>query len=291
MEGFGQRTKGQQKTPLRIVLEELQESLPGGWVLEWHILNACDFGLPQHRKRVYIIGRFDNEHPADRIPVIQHFGSAPRLGQIIETQDTRERRDYSDIQRANIADWKKKFKREIQDSKYIGQFAVVDHSRTPSGRTKWSGTSVPDRCECLTAAGPALHVFSLGEGAESMSVDRPLRMTERAALQGFPRSTASLIGSESEGKRIYGNAMAVPVIGSVLGSILLWWWDTHLSHPSYPTTTPPSPLIPCTFVGGDSPLLSFASGSPEEEDVIAVEDSVSIDDEDSLLLFLRLYTC
>ena len=99
----------------------------------------------------------------------------------------------------------------------LGQFAVVDVSRSPTGRTAWSASAIHcDRCECLTASGSALHVFALGEGQGQLSIDRPLRIRERASIQGFSAPTSTSIRDEIVGRRAFGNAMAVPVLGCVL---------------------------------------------------------------------------
>ena len=71
-----------------------------------------------------------------------------------------------------------------------------------------------------------MHVFALGEGLYPLSLDRPLRMRERSGLQGFPASIGNLQFDETVGRRIFGNAMAVPVIGSMLAQELLSFMDS-----------------------------------------------------------------
>ena len=102
-----------------------------------------------------------------------------------------------------------------------GSLAVVDISRTPSGRTAWGAKALrPDIVECLTAAGPNLHVFALGEGMNELSIDRRLTGPERAALQGFPPSICKLCKNTAKDKRIFGKAMTVPVVGAVMATEL-----------------------------------------------------------------------
>ena len=109
----------------------------------------------------------------------------------------------------------------MEDVGQRGKIMVVDVSRTPSGRTAW-GRSVchpPEDVECLTASGPQLHGFSVGEGMGELSFDRALGAAEHGFLQGFPKAVVSVMcdsSSEHVCKRAFGNAMSIPVIGSVL---------------------------------------------------------------------------
>ena len=76
----------------------------------------------------------------------------------------------------------------------------------------------PDIVECLTASGPSLHVFALGEGRHGqLSLDRPLFARERGRLQGFPEAVCAASVSDAVAKRMFGNAMTISVLGSVLG--------------------------------------------------------------------------
>ena len=56
--------------------------------------------------------------------------------------------------------------------------------------------------------------------------DRPLRIRERACLQEFAASIGNLQLDETVGRRIFGNAMVVPVIGSMLAQELLSFMDS-----------------------------------------------------------------
>eukprot|EP00969_Alexandrium_andersonii_P067497 2977675-Alexandrium_andersonii.AAC.1 len=67
---------------------------------------------------------------------------------------------------------------------------------------------------CLTATGPMLHLYSLGQGGEALDIGRPVHKYERGAAQGFPRSICSLNLPGNVARRVFGNAMSVPVVGS-----------------------------------------------------------------------------
>ena len=127
-------------------------------------------------------------------------------------------------QQQNLDDWKMLYKELMLDTvtpTAARSLAVVDISRTPSGRTAWTRKIThPGLVECLTASGPNLHVFALGEGIGELSIDRRLSGPERAALQGFPPSICELAGNTAKDKRIFGNAMTVSVIGAVMATEL-----------------------------------------------------------------------
>jgi hypothetical protein len=123
----------------------------------------------------------------------------------------------------------------------------VDISRTPSGRTAWGSISLhPDIAECLTASGPNLHIFSLGQGTGDLYIDRRLQGAERAALQGFPPCVCNLVGNTAKDKRIFGNAMTVSVVGAVVATELISLINTSsqqniaawLSHDSAMSSKP-----------------------------------------------------
>ena len=54
--GIGKKAKGQDTTPLSRIQALLRSKLEGNWTLRVHTLNAADYGLPQSRNRVYLVG-------------------------------------------------------------------------------------------------------------------------------------------------------------------------------------------------------------------------------------------
>ena len=153
------------------------------------------------------------------------FDRRVTAGEILNKSDT-QGRAYIHLQASCLAAWKDKFRIYMTNQYLRGRYAFVEVNRDPTQRTSWKGVSpYVDRCECLRASGPAIHVFALGEGVGQLSLDRPLRVQERAGLQGFPASVSRLQFDETVGRRIFGNAMAVPVIGSMLAQELLCFMD------------------------------------------------------------------
>ena len=123
-------------------------------------------------------------------------------------------------------EWKLVFASAMHNRANKGRFAFVEAGRDPTDRTLWATRSSSrhpppiNKCQCLRAAGPGIHVFALGEGTGQLSLDRNLRIRERAALQGFPAAVGNLDFTETAGRRIVGNAMAVSVVGSLLAGEL-----------------------------------------------------------------------
>ncbi len=206
----------------KVVSEKLQAELPGHWALRLLHMDSANYGLPQSRRRIYLVGRSGQWFP--RVPVRPPvFGPTPPLRAFLrESVRGGGRVAFTRIQAQNLADWKASFAASMEDSAYRGQCAVVDLSRTPSGRTEWGGLRPrEDVCQCLTASGPILHVFALGEGQwGQLSLDRLLLVSERGTLQGFPSRVANADLTEVAGRRIFGNAMSVPVIGSVMAVLI-----------------------------------------------------------------------
>ena len=77
---------------------------------------------------------------------------------------------------------------------------------------------------CLTTRNTDLYAFSLGEGYANtaLSHDRYISVDDRCALQGFPPlPVLTALGlPESHAVHALGNAMAVPVMGAVMTSVL-----------------------------------------------------------------------
>lgn len=221
--GITQRAPGEREPPLKKFLASLRSRVGSDWSWTSVIVNSQDFGLPQSRTRVYVVGRnlaFYNRRQIPGHP--DRFEQRLPARDFLDLQDTRNEKPYTEKQVTCLTAWKEKLRSHIRDPDLSGKFAFVEVSRDPTDRTAWKG-QVPrvDVCECLRARGPQLHVFALGVGTDSRNtIARDLRIRERAALQGFPKGVGQLEFTETAGRRIFGNAMSVPVIGCVLAQEL-----------------------------------------------------------------------
>ena len=212
---------------LDILLTTLRRRLGNSWMVQPTRVNAMDFGLPHNRERIYVVGRKAKFYPQGLPARPLHFARRVSPIELLDLTDTAEA-TYTPLQARCLANMKQLYLPAMVNPANRGKCAFVEIGRDPTARTTWSsGRSAPvDRCQCLRANGPQIHVFALGEGTGHLSLDRCLRVRERAALQGFPAAIGQLRFSEAVGRRVFGNAMTVPVVGSLLAQELLCLQET-----------------------------------------------------------------
>ena len=218
------------ETPAMRIITYLQDELGSGWGIDKTVMNTSDFGLPQRRKRLYIIGRRMTSYPLGCPSPCPVFKQPGHSCDILDLSDKdMPIRVFTPIQLANINEFQCLHRTFMIDETYRGMVAFVDHSRSPTGRTAWGRACRTTRihadlCETLTASGPAIYVFSLGEGMgprcvsghQPLRVDRELFAHERGALQGFPADACRFFGEQRISKQAFGNAMSVPVVGMAI---------------------------------------------------------------------------
>ena len=208
------------EVPLATVLKFLRENLPGDWVIDHCIYNTKYFGLPHNRERVYLTGRksSSSSHVQCYPPPVSLWKSkAIGFSDIAKTLDSDSvghlGRGYSQVQRGNLRSWTVALSSELRQKSLKGQFIFVAYDRTPSNRTVWSPRMDFEACECLTASGPMLHCFSLGDHGKSRNSQ--ILASERAALQGFPLDYIVDDEWSPQARKAIGNAMSVPVVAAV----------------------------------------------------------------------------
>ena len=258
---------GAVQSPLDTLLLDMRRQLrPAGWLVQYVTANALHYGLPQNRPRIYILGRkvkFYTQYIPRGAP---RFHSQVRAAELLDTSDN-EPAAITALQEQCLAEWKGQYRTAMNTASCLGQYAFVEGGRDPTGRTTWASrksTQPPhvDRCQCLRASGPMMHVFALGEGGLQLSLDRLLRVRERAALQGFPDSIGHLPFSEDAGRRIFGNAMTVSVVGAIMATELeaiqaTFQGTSATPHKAKPVA-PPAPEATATpLVDSTGPLSSL----------------------------------
>ena len=224
--GICHKPKTGNPSALDMLLATLRERLKQQWLISAIKINTLEYGLPQNRERVYIIGRRAKLYQLHVPTAPPSFARRVKPCEILDTQDNVPGK-VSSLQSDCLVKMKQRFEKDMANEDNRGSFAFVEIGRDPTERTVWSSCAVRvDRCQCLRASGPGIHVFALGEGIANLSLDRPLRLHERAALQGFPAILGHLPFNETTGRRIWGNAMSVPVLGSILAQELICLKDS-----------------------------------------------------------------
>jgi len=179
------------------------ENTGGGYQVYEHVLDSQNFGVPQHRERVYIVG-IKNPHKAFVFPDKSSSPGKERLSQILE--------------------------RKVADKYYLSQRyyeGLLAHKERHSAKGSGFG------CEVLDPKGVSNTIVCGNMGRErNLIQDRPVsinkwgvrKLTERecARLQGFPDSFEVPVSSTQAYKQ-FGNAVSVPVakeMGRVLKKYL-----------------------------------------------------------------------
>jgi DNA (cytosine-5)-methyltransferase 1 len=165
------------------------------WV-DYRVLNALNYGLPQKRERILIVGfqrgtqgDFKWPKPKSVTPILDDF---------LE--------DDSEVAEEYFASTK------IVNSR----LNMVRDKQLPPGRSIWhenkSGNISPLPYSCALRAG-ASYNYLLVDGK------RRLTMREMLSLQGFPKSFKIVCGY-SETRKQVGNSVPVPMISDVINEVL-----------------------------------------------------------------------
>ena len=199
-------------------MREFRRQLGDEWSVSLVEANALDFGLPQSRSRVFIVGRRKELYPWGVPSGLPCFARSVSVGQCLaQPEHMLSVRAYTDVQQRNVERWRAVSRSLLQNPENKGKYIIFPADRDPTLRTVWS-TSTPtlDRCPCLTRSGPMLHILACGHGPNP-PVDRPLQPFEHGLMQGFPVALcAKMVQDPVNALHAFGNAMAVPVIGAVI---------------------------------------------------------------------------
>jgi len=182
--------KGRTLSTILSILDEL-----GYWV-DFRVLNALDFGLPQKRERIVIVGFLDDAHHRFTWP---SGATMPKrsLESILENDELVEASYFASP--------------KIRKSRR----AAVKGKTLPPGRSVWhenkSGNISALPYSCALRAG-ASYNYLLVDGI------RRLTMREMLRLQGFPDSYKIVCGYSATRKQA-GNSVPVPMIQAVVTQV------------------------------------------------------------------------
>ncbi len=177
----GEIIKGMKKT-----LEEL------GYFVDYKILNALNFGLPQKRERVLIIG------------TRQDFGKFPWPEKKVEMKSLCEILEKSPEEKHYVSERIRKSRKLVHKSKV-----------TPSiWHENKSGNVSSYPYSCALRAG-ASYNYLLVDG------ERRLTPREMLRLQGFPDNFEIVCG-DSQTRKQAGNSIPIPMIYEVMRQLILY---------------------------------------------------------------------
>lgn len=173
-----------------------------GYYVFWKLLNAKDFGVPQNRERVFIVG-FKQRPKAFEFPQI--LEQKPSLQKLLDKKP--EIRLLSKQSQGYVEKYLKLHPKHLQirDLPFLIAYEI---------RRSRSAFRFDDMAPCLTT--------KMGTGGNNVpylvNQKRFLSLSECLKIQGFP-SDFKLTESYSHALRQIGNSVAVPVVSSVFRSI------------------------------------------------------------------------
>ncbi len=173
-------------------LERIVETLENlGYQTNYKILNALDFGLPQKRERVFIVGFRQPKH------FIWNLQKSPMkpLREILETE-IEEKYFASEKIRQN--------RLKSVENKIIKDDLTIWHENK-------GGNISPLPYSCALRSG-ASYNYLLVNGT------RRLTMREMLRLQGFPEDYKIVVGYQAM-RKLAGNTVAIPCVEAVLRSV------------------------------------------------------------------------
>lgn len=173
------------------------------WVPEPQILRAADFGVPQNRERIFIVG-FNKDHfpPDTDFESIFQWpepeNTKTRLGDILfPNKDVDEKYTISDRLWAGHQRRKREHKEKGNGFGYSLFNSESPYANTISARYYKDGSEI------------LIDQSDIGKNP------RKLTPRECARLQGFPESYIVDAVSDAQAYRQFGNAVAIPVIRAV----------------------------------------------------------------------------
>ena len=160
-----------------------------GYVVDWRILNALDFGLPQKRERIFIVG--NNRNVPFKFPQGSYFMKP--LSEILEESVPIKYYTSQAMRQKRLSSHQSKYHPSIWHENKSGHISSYPYS-------------------CALRAN-ASYNYLLVNGV------RRLTPREQLRLQGFP-DWFKAISNDSEIRKQTGNAVAVPVVEAIMRQII-----------------------------------------------------------------------
>lgn len=179
--------------------------------VDFAVLKATDFGVPQNRERIYIVG-FDKSVFGD-VDFKRFFGELKGREDATVLKSALEQHSANHLYRYTISD---KLWKGLQDR-------MARHSAKGNGFGHRVFSPNEPACNTITSRyykdGREILIDQSGQGLN------PRRLTPRecARIQGFPEWFDLSACSDTQLYRQFGNSVSVPVIRSLAGGMLDVW--------------------------------------------------------------------
>lgn len=189
----------------KTILHSLEKKL--NYKVFYKVLNSKDYGLPQHRERIYIIG-FQNNNVDFKFP--EKLKLKVTLKDIVMSNLGKDSKgtEISDIAKFNIINNLKKHKKYSEIKDY--EFLIAYEIRKSKTSFKFDGLS-----PTLTA--------KMGTGGNNVPVLvsqwRKLTTKECLLIQGFP-DNFKIEPNKAQSYKQIGNSVSVPVVKSLANEII-----------------------------------------------------------------------
>jgi DNA (cytosine-5)-methyltransferase 1 len=171
----------------KIIWSEIQKLEMLGYFVDWRVLNTRDYGIPQNRERLYIVGTMDGKYSW---PTMCKMNSIEKY---IDNEDA-----VKSITRSDRA--------RLQNGRSVNKDAVF----IDIGFVKYSAYPTADKyAPCITAR---TELYSFRK-------KRYANVKEYLMLQGFP-TTFKQVVSNNQMKKQIGNSMSVNVLKKLIQNLM-----------------------------------------------------------------------
>jgi DNA (cytosine-5)-methyltransferase 1 len=187
VKGFVGHDQGRTYSTVKQVLEQI------GYRVHSKVLNASDFGLPQNRERIFIVGLRDDVLGDHEFSFPAPPRTITRLGDILERGRLPDRYYISDKL------WRSHKKRLIEHRRKGNGFGYRIFTRDSTRTSTLSARYYKDGSEILI---------------ETTRNPRRLTPREAARLQGFPDDFVIPV-SDTQAYKQFGNSVAIPVVEAI----------------------------------------------------------------------------
>lgn len=174
----------------KVILKHLKEL---GYYIHYRVLNGLDFGVPQKRERIVIVG-FKENYPFE-FPT-RPLSRAKTLDEILEPENQIDKKHFA--------------------SEYVRNKVAKRAKKNPKGNTIWHENK---------SGNIGIHPFSCALRANAsynyLLVNGKRRLTPREMLrlQGFP-DTFKIVVSDSQVRKQAGNSVVIPKMHAVAAAMV-----------------------------------------------------------------------